>query len=136
MPARRSLLASLVLLIAACAVPLVAAPESKPGAERKPRLNVYFPKGFDDAAWQKAAFDKVLGAWKVKGLPAAGAKTVLIAFIGRDGQLTGARDQQLAGNAEWDQAAIAALKAAAPFPAVPASWPHASLEVHWHFEAS
>lgn len=111
------------------------APTPSPSAKIVPRLNAYFATGFNDTAWQKGALDKVLKSWKPKGLPKPGAKTVLISDIGKDGTITGARDHLLTGDAEWDKACAEALKAASPFPPLPKSWPHPSLEVHWHFEA-
>ncbi|HKQ60374.1 MAG TPA: TonB C-terminal domain-containing protein [Candidatus Polarisedimenticolaceae bacterium] len=100
-----------------------------------PHLNVYFPKGFDDPAWQKAAFDRVLKNWKPAGLPKPGTKTVLIAIIGRDGKMTGAREHLLSGTPAWDKAAADALRLSQPFAPLPASWPQPSAEVHWHFGA-
>lgn len=99
-----------------------------------PSLTVYFTPGFDDAAWQEAAYDKVAKAWKPAGSPKPGAKCVLIAVIGKDGKVSGLRDHMASGDAAWDKAAVDAMKAAMPFAALPTAWPHPSLEVHWHFE--
>lgn len=139
---RRGAVRAIVLAVLAVWVPRSvqgagAAPAAKPSASVKivPRLNAYFATGFNDAAWQKGALDKVLKNWKPKGLPKPGAKTVLISTIGKEGTVTGARDHLLTGDAEWDKACGEALKAASPFPPLPKSWPYPSLEVHWHFEA-
>ena len=57
-------------------------------------------------------------------------------MIGRDGKLMGLRDHMMTGSKPWDDAAIAAVKAAAPFDALPAPYPEPTLEVHFHFEAA
>ena len=36
----------------------------------------------------------------------------------------------------WDAAALAAVRAAAPFDPLPKSYPHPSVEVHFHFECA
>lgn len=99
-----------------------------------PTLTVYFTPGFDDQAWQNASYKKVAEAWKPAGTPKPGAKCVLIAVVARDGKLTGLRDHMASGDPVWDKSAVDAMKAAAPFAPLPKAWPHASLEVHWHFE--
>ncbi len=103
-------------------------------AEGSPRLNVYFTKGFDDVAWQRAAFDRVAKSWSATAAPAVGKKTVVISTITRDGKLIEAKIGTESGSEAWDKAAAAAVKKAAPFPPLPKSWTHSSLEVHWHFE--
>lgn len=115
------------------ALPLAAAVLAAAAASG-PSLTVYFTPGFDDAAWQQAAYEKVAKAWKPAGSPKPGAKCVLIAVIGKDGKMSGLRDHMASGDAAWDKAAVEAMKAAMPFAALPKAWPHASLEVHWHFE--
>ena len=37
------------------------------------------------------------------------------------------------GIKEWDDAALAAVRKAAPFAALPKSFPDPHVEVHWHF---
>jgi protein TonB len=101
----------------------------------KPKANAYFQTGFDDTAWQQAAFKKVVAGWKPTAAPAVGKKTVLIASISRDGALLGLREHMTTGVAGWDATAIEAVKQAAPFPKLPKSWVYPSLEVHFHFEA-
>lgn len=103
-------------------------------APRRPKVTAYFAKGFDDAAWQKDAHDRFVKAWKPASLPAAGKKTVVITVIARDGTITGATEHAFSGSAAWDKAAFAAVRAANPLPPLPRTWPHATLEVHWHFE--
>jgi len=101
-----------------------------------PRFNAYFASAFTDAAYQKEAAAKVLKGWKPAAGPEAGKKTVLIAIIARDGKLQGLRDHLMTGSKPWDDAAIAAVKAAAPFAPLPKTYPHPTLEVHFHFEAA
>ena len=101
-----------------------------------PRFTAYFTSAFTDAAYQKVAADKVLKAWKAPAGAPVGKKTVLIALIGADGKLAGLRDHVTTGFKPWDDAAVAAVKAAAPFPPLPKSWTFPTLEVHFHFEAA
>jgi protein TonB len=120
--------AALTFLIATTSV--VAAPKVVP------RFNAYFASAFTDAAYQKEAAAKVLKGWKPVAGPAVGKKTVLIALIARDGTLSGLRDHVMTGVKPWDDAAIAAVKAAAPFAPLPKTYPYPTLEVHFHFEAA
>jgi protein TonB len=100
------------------------------------RFTAYFTPAFTDAAYQKEAAAQVLKAWKpVAGAP-AGKKTVLIAQIAKDGTLAGLRDNLLTGFKPWDDAAIAAVKKAAPFAPLPKSWGFPTMEVHFHFEVT
>jgi TonB family protein len=101
-----------------------------------PRFTAYFTPAFTDAGYQKVAADKVLKAWKAPAGATVGKKTVLIALIAQDGKLAGLRDHMSAGFKPWDDAAVAAVKAAAPFAPLPKSWSHPTLEVHFHFEAA
>lgn len=122
---RRTTPVAFILVVALCAASVQAA---------TPTLTVYFATGFDDAEWQKSAYEKVASAWKPAGAPKPGSKCVLIAVIAKDGKLTGLRDNMASGDPAWDKAAVEAMKAAHPFSALPKSWPHPTLEVHWHFE--
>ena len=76
----------------------------------KPKANAYFQTGFDDTAWQQAAFKKVVDGWKPTAAPAVGKKAVLIATINRDGVLTGLTDHLMTGVAGWDKPAVEAVK--------------------------
>jgi len=111
---------------------------SSPSAAGKvvPRFTAYFTPAFTDAAYQKAAAGKVLATWKAPAGAPVGKKTVLLAQIARDGTLAGLRDHMSTGFKPWDDAAVAAVKAAAPFAPLPKSWPHPTMEVHFHFEAA
>lgn len=101
-----------------------------------PRFNAYFTPAFTDAAYQKEAAAKILKAWKPAAGAPVGKKTVLIALIGKDGRLAGLRDHMTTGFKPWDDAAVAAVKNAAPFPPLPGSWTFPMMEVHFHFEAA
>jgi len=100
------------------------------------RFTAYFTPAFTDAAYQKAAAAKVLSVWKAPAGAPAGKKTVLIAQIARDGTLAGLRDNLTTGFKPWDDAAIAAVKKAAPFAPLPKAWTYPTLEVHFHFEVA
>jgi hypothetical protein len=100
------------------------------------RFNAYFTPAFTDVAYQKAAAAKVLKAWKPPAPGPVGKKTVLIAMIAKDGSLAGLRDHVMTGLKPWDDAAVAAVKTAAPFAPLPSSWAFATMEVHFHFEAA
>ena len=100
------------------------------------RFTAYFTPAFTDAAYQKAAAAKVQKAWKPAAGAPAGKKTVLIAQIAKDGTLAGLKDHLMTGFKPWDDAAIAAVKGAAPFAPLPQSWAYPTMEVHFHFEVA
>jgi protein TonB len=116
--------AAAVLAIAA-AVPLFAA--------GKPSLNAYFQKTLTDTVCQKKVFDKVAKAWRMPAsLPAVGKKTVVQAVITKDGKLASTLVSMSSGLKAWDDAALAAVKAAAPFDPLPKEYAFPSVEVHFH----
>lgn len=120
----------------AASLAIVAAAVAAPPAKIVPRFQAYFTPAFTDAAYQKAVAAKISKVWKpVAGAP-VGKKTVLIALIGKDGKLEGLRDNMTTGYKPWDDAAVAAVKAAAPFAPLPSTWVYPTLEVHFHFEAA
>jgi len=100
------------------------------------RFTAYFTPAFTDAAYQKEAAAKVQKAWKPAPNAPAGKKTVLIAQIAKDGTLAGLKDHLLTGFKPWDDAAIAAVKGAAPFAPLPRTWAYPTMEVHFHFEVT
>jgi outer membrane biosynthesis protein TonB len=102
-----------------------------------PRLQAYFASDFKDAEYQKRAFQKIAAAWKrPKESPAAGAKTVVITSIEAGGAASAPVLHMKSGSDGWDAAALAAVKAAAPFDPLPKSYAHPSVEVHFHFECA
>jgi protein TonB len=99
-----------------------------------PSLQAYFAKDFTDQAYQHKAYQKVAGAWKrPSGDPSPGSKAVVIATIARDGKSGAPTLRMKSGSGAWDAAAMAAVKAAAPFDPLPASYGQPSVEVHFHF---
>jgi len=120
------------------------APAPHPPAARakapaiQPSFNAYFPADFKDADYQKGAVAKVSRNWMVPGahLPAKGSKTVVQSTIARDGSLGAVLVTMKSGSKEWDEAALAAVKKAAPLGALPGSYPQSTIEVHWHFSAN
>ena len=114
------LLAGLLLL----AVPVVAA---------QPSLNVYFQSTLKDPAYQKKVFQKVAGNWKApSAFPKVGKKCVVQAVISRDGRVQNAFVSMESGVKAWDKASLAAVEKASPFPPLPASYQHKTLEAHFH----
>lgn len=98
-------------------------------------LNVYFQSNLTDTAYQKKTFDRVVKAWKAPAasqIPEAGKKTVVQAVIAKDGKLVSAVGSLKSGKKGWDDAALAAVRAAAPFDPLPAGFKPPSLDVHFH----
>ncbi|MFI5180203.1 MAG: TonB family protein [Thermoanaerobaculia bacterium] len=117
--------AVLAVFAAAAAAPLHAA--------GKPSLNVYFQKTLTDTAYQKKVFDKVARLWRTPAsLPAVGKKTVVQAVITKDGKLASAMVTMESGSKAWDDAALAAVRGAAPFEPLPKGYAFPSVEVHFH----
>ena len=135
-----------IVTIAGIATLLAAdpAPAPKPAAAKgkapavQPSFNGYFPVDFKDVSYQQAAVARVSKNWIVPGahLPAKGTKTVVQSTIARDGRLGAVTLTMKSGSREWDEAALAAVKKAAPFGALPGSYPQSTIEVHWHFSAN
>jgi protein TonB len=126
-PGSPVLLASAVGLVAWAANPLLAA--------GRPSLNAYFQSNLKDEAYQKKTFDRVAKAWKMPAaaqVPKVGSKTVVQAVITRDGHLASAAVSMKSGKKGWDDAALAAVKKAAPFDLLPAGFSPRSVEVHFH----
>ena len=98
------------------------------------RFTAYFTPAFADAAYQNEVAAKVQKAWKPPTGAPVGKKTVLVAQIAKDGSLAGLRDHMMTGFKPWDDAAIKAVKTAAPFAPLPKGWGFPTMEVHFHFE--
>lgn len=113
------------VLLACAALPALAAGQ--------PSLNVYFQSTLKDAGYQKQVFQKVAGLWKAPStFPAAGKKCVVQAVISRDGRVQNAFVSMESGVKAWDKASVAAVEKASPFPPLPASYQHKTLEAHFH----
>jgi periplasmic protein TonB len=99
-----------------------------------PSLQVFFASDFTDQAYQKKAYDRVASIWKrPPGDPRRGSKTVVITTIAKDGKGTTPMLHMKSGSDAWDAAAMQAVKAASPFPPLPASYAQPGVEVHFHF---
>jgi hypothetical protein len=122
--------ATIILLASVLAMAALAA------GKAVPRFTAYFTPAFTDAAYQKAAADKVLKKWKAPAGAPVGKRTVLMTKIGKDGSIVSLENNMLTGFKPWDDAAAAAVRAAAPFAPLPKSWSYPSMEVHFHFEAA
>ena len=126
---RRSVRRFALLLAASLAV-LSAAPAL---AQGRPSLNVYFQSTLKDASYQKAVFQKVASTWKAPASsPAIRKKCVVQATISRDGRVQNAFVSMESGSKAWDKAALAAVERSSPFPPLPASYDHRTLEAHFH----
>lgn len=102
-------------------------------AAGRPSLNVYFQSTLKDAGYQKQVFQKVAGVWKAPStFPAVGKKCVVQAVISRDGRVQNAFVSMESGVKAWDKASVAAVEKASPFPPLPASYQHKTLEAHFH----
>lgn len=105
-------------------------------AAGRPSLNAYFQSNLTDAAYQKKTFEKVAKAWKTpvaSQIAEVGKKTVVQAVIKKDGKLVSALVSMKTGKKGWDEAALAAVKAAAPFDPLPGNYGASTIEVHFHF---
>ncbi len=106
-----------------------------PAIAGTPRLQIYFASDFTDVAYQQRVYRKVAAAWKwPPQAPKPGDKAVVIATIRKDGAAPGPMLHMKSGSDAWDAAALAAVRSAAPFDPLPKSYPHPSVEVHFHFE--
>jgi protein TonB len=123
--------AAVALAVAVSA--LGAGPAAAGGA--KPRMTAFFQADFTDGAYQQAAYAKVGKVWSSPAqFPKPGRKAVVQSSIGRDGKLLGAVVTMKSGSASWDEAALAAVRKAAPFAPLPAAYKGPQVEVHWHFD--
>lgn len=97
-------------------------------------LNLYFQSTLTDAGYQKAFFAKLAGSYRMpkSGAPKPGAKVVVQAVVAKDGKLVSAMVSTESGSPKWDAAALAAVKAAAPYPPLPSSYGFAAVQVHVH----
>jgi periplasmic protein TonB len=97
-------------------------------------LNIYFQSTLKDQAYQQKTFKKVAAAWKppASQFPKAGTKTVVRTVIAKDGRLVSTDISMECGSKVWDAAVAKAIRAAAPFDALPASFAYPSYEAHFH----
>lgn len=113
-----------------CAGLLLAA---LPALAAQPSLNVYFQSTLKDPAYQKKVFQKVAATWQAPAsFPKVGKKCVVQAVLSRDGRVQNAFVSMESGVKAWDKASLAAVEKASPFPPLPESYPHKTLEAHFH----
>ena len=104
-----------------------------PAFAAQPSLNVYFQSTLKDPAYQKKVFQKVAGNWKApSAFPKVGKKCVVQAVISRDGRVQNAFVSMESGVKAWDRASLAAVEGSSPFPPLPESYEHKTLEAHFH----
>jgi len=98
-------------------------------------LTIYFQSTLKDQAHQQKTFKKVGAAWKPPASarsPKVGTKTVVRAVIAKGGRLVSTDVSMSSGVKEWDDAVDKAVRAAAPYDPLPASFPYPSYEAHFH----
>jgi protein TonB len=106
----------------------------QPAGRCAPSLQAFFASDFTDQAYQKQAYEKVAALWRRPPAdPKRGAKAVVITTIAKDGKGTPPLLHMKSGSDAWDAAAMQAVKAASPFPPLPASYAQPGVEVHFHF---
>ncbi len=102
-------------------------------AAGRANLQAYFQQTLTSTDYQQKAFAKVATKWRQPSRkPALGKKAVVQVLIGSDGKLLSAELSLKSGSDPWDQAALSAVKKAAPFPPLPKSFPAPSVEAHFH----
>lgn len=102
-------------------------------AAGRPSLRIYYQTTLTDTAWQKRAFDRLAKTWAMPAAaPAVGKKCVVRTVIAKDGRLASAEVSTTSGVKAWDDAALAAVKKAAPYEALPVAYAHGTLEFHVH----
>lgn len=100
-----------------------------------PQLQTFFQSNLSSASYQKKVYERVANKWRQPGpkqTPKVGSKTIVQAMIGKDGKLVTVSVASPSGSKAWDDAALAAVKKAAPFDPLPASYTSSTLEVHFH----
>jgi TonB family protein len=92
-----------------------------------------FPDALPGSAYRGAVDRKVKQAWTSPGGARAGQEAVAVVDIGRDGTLARVALEKTSGDAAYDQAALAAIAKAMPFPPLPDDVPDTALRVRLHF---
>ena len=104
-----------------------------PALAAQPSLNVYFQSTLKDAGYQKKVFQKVAATWQAPAtFPKVGRKCVVQAVLSRDGRVQNAFVSMESGVKAWDKASLAAVEKASPFPPLPSTYEHKTLEAHFH----
>lgn len=121
-----------LLLLAGLALLAPRAQAAPPRAQ----LQIFFQSTLQDAAYQQQVFGRLAKAWRQPAAgkaPQPGRKAVVQAVVARDGGLDAVVVSLESGSKAWDAAALAAVKKAAPFAPLPASYNQKAVEVHFHF---
>jgi protein TonB len=98
-------------------------------------LNIYFQSTLKDQAYQQKTFKRVAAVWKAPEdarFPKVGTKTVVQAVIAKDGRLVSTIISTACGSKKWDAAVEKAVRAAAPYDALPKDYEYRSVEAHFH----
>ncbi len=104
-------------------------------SSRQTSLSIYFQSTLKDQAYQQKTFKRVAAAWKAPegaGFPKVGTKTVVQAVIAKDGRLVSTVISTECGSKKWDAAVEKAVRAAAPYDALPKDYKYPSVEAHFH----
>ena len=123
-----------LLVLAIFALSLTVAPAAWAAGGRV-QFNLFFQADLTDANYQKKFFEKVAKNHRppaARQAPRPGQRTVVQITVGKDGQLLGAVVSTESGSKAWDEAALAAVKKAAPFEKFPAGFTAPALDVHFH----
>jgi TonB family protein len=100
------------------------------------RVGMSIPlKGYDLLPWATAVVDRIQLAWVLPAVPEVpvGAKISAIVVIKKTGELDSIEILEGTSVEALDQAALDALRAALPFPALPADFPGDLLEITFEF---
>ncbi len=124
-----------LLVLIACIILIVVQPLTAAAAAA--RMQVFFASDFTDREYQKESYSKVAALWTMpEKMPPEGSKAVVIIVILRDGKGADVRLHFQSGSQDWDDAAVAAVLSATPFPPLPKGYGRDSVEVHFHFAYS
>ena len=92
-------------------------------------------KGYDLLPWATAVVDRIQLNWALPSVPEvpAGAKISMIVVIKKTGELDSIEILEGTSLEALDRAALEALRASLPFPALPADFPGDLLEINFEF---
>jgi len=123
-----------LLVLAIVSLSLTVSPPAWAAGGRA-QLNMFFQATLTDASYQKKFFERVAKHYRqpaARHAPKPGQRAVVQITLGQDGQLLGAVLTTASGSKTWDDAALAAVKKAAPFEKLPAGYAAPALDVHFH----
>ncbi len=122
------------LLPAAAVLALTLAPVAW-AAKGRAQLQTFFQGSLTSTSYQQKVFDRFARKYRQPGskhFPKPGQRSVIQAVIGKDGKLVSTVLSMESGSKVWDEAALSAVKKAAPFPPLPDDYAAPTLEVHFH----